>query len=200
MEAATGALHGIAQVAHGHLADFQGVAQKQFAGATVALHNNLSGLHQGAKSLPDRLKMANPKSQFPCIMCCMQDGHEEYESIIKSMSDLPVNTAGLEVQDTGGGILRNLGQPKEVKVTRKGSHWRTVGLVLAPSTETQYLEVKEVLKPSIISAYNDKQASDWLRVRRGDKIKSINGANTVDTMVRALQGSTKGSELTFEII
>uniref|UniRef100_A0A7R9ZVX2 PDZ domain-containing protein n=1 Tax=Pyrodinium bahamense TaxID=73915 RepID=A0A7R9ZVX2_9DINO len=140
----------------------------------------------------------------PCCKPESTEGLTRQDLVVDVISSLPQNYSAKTAQQRNGfldaiDMTGSLGLSKEVQIVREGPHWRAIGLIIAPDDNPNCLLIEEVMEPSLISEYNKKQADDFSRVRKGDKIVSLNGADTVDTMLRVIQASHKGSVLNFQM-
>jgi len=86
-------------------------------------------------------------------------------------------------------------RPFQVVLSRMGSHWNNIGLVLSPDDSPTYLTIDDMWEPSLLSEWNAKQ--DKLKqVRIGDMIQAVNGVSTMaDQMLLRIQSTRKGEEL-----
>mmetsp|Transcript_123894 Transcript_123894/g.385813 ORF Transcript_123894/g.385813 Transcript_123894/m.385813 type:complete len:142 (-) Transcript_123894:144-569(-) len=139
--------------------------------------------------------------QVAPVPCCDSKSGESTAppEVAEAISVVPQSYGALVIAETGGIFLANVHLAKQVEVTRSGPLWRTIGLLVRPG-EDEHLHVDEVVAPSLISTWNDKEGDVLKKVRKGDKVVAINGERTVDGMLRVLQASRKGSVLRFEML
>mmetsp|Transcript_34512 Transcript_34512/g.71001 ORF Transcript_34512/g.71001 Transcript_34512/m.71001 type:complete len:176 (-) Transcript_34512:81-608(-) len=83
--------------------------------------------------------------------------------------------------------LKRRRAPIEVTLVRQGMYWRTLGLLVSPDDNPQYLVVDDVRGPSLISEWNAAQPEE-LRIHQGDQILAVNGvAGWWEEMLRTIQ-------------
>mmetsp|Transcript_36585 Transcript_36585/g.72341 ORF Transcript_36585/g.72341 Transcript_36585/m.72341 type:complete len:149 (+) Transcript_36585:50-496(+) len=97
----------------------------------------------------------------------------------------------------GGGGRRR--QAFDIELLRTGVHWRTLGLLVSPDDNPQYLIIDDIWEPSLISEWNNGQDEDK-KVRPGDMITAVNGQRCGgEAMLELIQSSGKSSKLTLRI-
>eukprot|EP00444_Apocalathium_aciculiferum_P028373 CAMPEP_0183431018 /NCGR_PEP_ID=MMETSP0370-20130417/54536_1 /TAXON_ID=268820 /ORGANISM="Peridinium aciculiferum, Strain PAER-2" /LENGTH=150 /DNA_ID=CAMNT_0025616577 /DNA_START=70 /DNA_END=522 /DNA_ORIENTATION=- len=83
-----------------------------------------------------------------------------------------------------------------VELIRIGDHWRTLGLLVSPDDNPEYLIVDDIWEPSLVSEWNVANESTGLEIKPGDIIMSVNGdSNSGEDMLAKIQASGKGSTL-----
>mmetsp|Transcript_60173 Transcript_60173/g.140633 ORF Transcript_60173/g.140633 Transcript_60173/m.140633 type:complete len:183 (+) Transcript_60173:59-607(+) len=83
--------------------------------------------------------------------------------------------------------LKRRRAPIEVTLVRQGMHWRTLGLLVSPDDNPQYLVIDDVRGPSLVTEWNKNQPEE-LRLHQGDQILAVNGvAGWWEDMLRNIQ-------------
>mmetsp|Transcript_38150 Transcript_38150/g.82176 ORF Transcript_38150/g.82176 Transcript_38150/m.82176 type:complete len:169 (+) Transcript_38150:77-583(+) len=68
--------------------------------------------------------------------------------------------------------------PIEVTIVRQGTNWRSLGLLVSPDDNPQYLVIDDVRGPSLVTEWNSSiQHHEALRVSPGDHILAVNGVS-----------------------
>mmetsp|Transcript_47650 Transcript_47650/g.96160 ORF Transcript_47650/g.96160 Transcript_47650/m.96160 type:complete len:187 (-) Transcript_47650:125-685(-) len=112
-----------------------------------------------------------------------------------AVASVPQSYGPLSVE---GGLAASCHVGKDVQILRSGPHWRTIGMVIVHPKTQEALAVQEVVAPSLIAEWNEG-ADEIHKVNKGDRIVAVNGATTVDGMLRIIQASGKGSSLNFRM-
>jgi len=85
-------------------------------------------------------------------------------------------------------------------LTRIGSHWNNIGVVLSPDDSPTYLTIDDISAPSLVADWNKLQTTDKTKVRPGDMIIAVNKQSTTcDHMLLLIKNTGRGQELTFTI-
>mmetsp|Transcript_8593 Transcript_8593/g.19103 ORF Transcript_8593/g.19103 Transcript_8593/m.19103 type:complete len:153 (+) Transcript_8593:92-550(+) len=138
------------------------------------------------------------------IQQCRTDCNEMQKVYCEGNGD-PIQAGQTEVVDLAGmpntkkwvdvkGVARGTRQ-FEVMLHRVGDHWRTLGLLVSPDDDPNYLIVDDVWQPSLVAEWNARNPEDK-QVRPGDIILSVNGiGKSGEAMLNQIQGSGRGSKL-----
>eukprot|EP00931_Biecheleriopsis_adriatica_P081763 TRINITY_DN55103_c0_g1_i1.p2 TRINITY_DN55103_c0_g1~~TRINITY_DN55103_c0_g1_i1.p2 ORF type:complete len:181 (-),score=42.67 TRINITY_DN55103_c0_g1_i1:39-581(-) len=109
--------------------------------------------------------------------------------------DAVPNSGAFVLSRKSRGLIRPV--PIEVNLVRQGVYWRTLGLLVSPDDDPQYLVVDDIWGPSLITEWNSKRQKEN-QVRVGDQIISVNGiSGRGEAMLQAIQvqASSPGASL-----
>ena len=68
--------------------------------------------------------------------------------------------------------------PIEVAIVRQGMNWRSLGLLVSPDDNPQYLVIDDVRGPSLVTEWNSSVTHhEALQVHPGDQILAVNGVS-----------------------
>eukprot|EP00928_Gymnodinium_smaydae_P021198 TRINITY_DN18250_c0_g4_i1.p1 TRINITY_DN18250_c0_g4~~TRINITY_DN18250_c0_g4_i1.p1 ORF type:complete len:177 (-),score=29.30 TRINITY_DN18250_c0_g4_i1:217-708(-) len=114
-----------------------------------------------------------------------------------------VDLAGLEPPKdrAGTGGLHIVAEGDEralgfaVELTRSGPNWRTLGLVVSPDDNPEYLMIDDFWEPSLMGEWN-LQAPEAERVRPGYVISAVDDiSGSAENMLDKIQAHGKGSTM-----
>mmetsp|Transcript_77245 Transcript_77245/g.218445 ORF Transcript_77245/g.218445 Transcript_77245/m.218445 type:complete len:363 (+) Transcript_77245:57-1145(+) len=89
--------------------------------------------------------------------------------------------------------------PFTVRLVRSGENWMTVGLLVSPDDDPQFLVVDDIREPSLIADWN-QQHDEPERLQPGDRIVSVNGSKcSGEDMLEKIQSTGKDAVLFLSI-